>query len=165
MSALSLAALLTEAPDSAELPQSVELLLTEPLAPPTYDNLKKLRQLGLLHADALFALVGQAPIDPTGLAQALLRQIPTGWAFSVIDFTLVRVLARNAQQQVSAALRVDLLSDAVAALVLNQAKQLTVFRSLLTSATPDPLAAVQALCDDALAASVREAANVPASAP
>ena len=141
---------------SDEPPLDVFFRITTMPPPAAFENLKKLRRLGILNGEALLALIAQAPIDPINLMGTLMHVMPDGWAFSAIDFSMFRVLARNAKKAVSAALRVDLMGGAIQALVLNKANQLTEFRTLEVTPGEDSLPKIQTLCDEALLASKRE---------
>lgn len=138
-------------------PLVVELTLGDHPTPSVAKNLDRLRKLGILSGDALFALIGQAPIDPINLMATLMQMNPDGWAFSAIDFSMVRVLARTAKKEVSAALRVDLMGSAVSSLVLNKANQLTIHKTLEVEPGEGSLEQIKELCDDAILASKREA--------
>jgi hypothetical protein len=130
--------------------------LTEHPTPGVTKNLAKLQKLGILSADAILAIVGQAPIDPINLMTTLMSMHPEGWAFSAIDFSMVRVLARTPKKAVSAALRVDLMGGAISSLVLNKANQLTIHKTLDVEPRDGMLEQIQALCDDAVQAAQRE---------
>lgn len=139
-----------------------ELVLTEHPSPSVVKNLAKLQKLGILTGDALMALVGQAPIDPINLMATLMHMHPKGWAFSAIDFSMVRVLAKEARKKaVAAALRVDLMGTSIMALALNKANQLTAFRTLEVEARPDMMDQIQKLCDDAVEAARQEGHTIP----
>lgn len=138
-------------------PIVLEARLDENPSPAVLKNLAKLKKLGICTADAVLSIVAQAPIDPINLMSTLLRIQPDGWAFSALDFAMVRVLARTPNKAVAAALRVDLMGGAIAALVLNQANQLTVFRTLEVEPRESMLEEIQALCDEAVVAAKREA--------
>lgn len=71
-------------------------------------NLRHLKNLGVLSDETIWALVGQAPIDPIGLF-AVLRNRGT-WAFQPLDFTMLQILAKREGTPV-ALLRIDLMSD------------------------------------------------------
>jgi len=139
-----------------KLPLSVELTLSEYPTPSVVKNLAKLQKLGILTGEAVMSLVGQAPIDPINLMGTLMQMQPDGWAFSAIDFSMVRVLSRNPKKTVSAALRVDLMGTSISGLALNKAGQLTIFKTLEIEPGPDTLNNIQALCDETIAASARE---------
>lgn len=138
-------------------PFTVELMLTEHPTPSVTKNLAKLQKLGILSGDAIMALVGQAPIDPINLMATLMQMNPDGWAFSAIDFSMVRILARTSKKAVSAALRVDLMGSAISSLVLNKADQLTIHKTLEVEPGEGTLAQIKALCDEAVLAAKREA--------
>lgn len=137
-------------------PFTVEVVLAEHPTPSVTKNLAKLQKLGILTGDSIMSLVGQAPIDPINLMGTLLQMQPDGWAFSAIDFSMVRVLARNTKKMVVAALRVDLMGTSISGLALNKAGQLTIFKTLEVEPGPDTLNKIQALCDETIAASARE---------
>ena len=151
-----LAAVDTDEVFNLKLPLVVELTMTEHPTPSVVKNLAKLDKLGILTADALMAIIGQAPIDPVNLMATLMSMNAEGWAFSAIDFSMVRVLARTPKKGVAAALRVDLMSNALSTLVLNKANQLTLYKTLEVEPSDTMLQQIQALCDDAVAASKRE---------
>ncbi len=130
--------------------------LTEHPSPGVTKNLAKLQKLGILSADAIMALVGQAPIDPINLMSTLMSMHPDGWAFSAVDFSMIRVLARTSKKAVSAALRVDLMGGAITSLVLNKANQLTIHKTLEVEPRDGMLEEIQSLCDDAIQAAQRE---------
>ncbi len=130
-------------------------------APPTLlERLAKLDRIGLLNGDVLMSLIAQAPIDPLNLFATIQQASPGEWAFSGIDFGVVRVLARTVAGGVAAAVRIDLMDSSVNTLVLNQAGQLTPFQRY------DPmgddhketniLENIQMMCDAAVVASIRE---------
>jgi hypothetical protein len=151
-----------EAP--SESPVAVELVLKDGVPPPLLERFAKLQRLGLLNGDVLLSMIAQAPIDPLGVVTHLMAAEPTGWVFSAIDCSIVRVLARNTEQQVSAAMRIDLLDDTVETLVVNKARQLTPFQrfetlSECTQREPGPwiLSRVKQLADEAIVAALREA--------
>jgi hypothetical protein len=131
--------------------------LSEHPSPGVTKNLAKLQKLGILSADAVLALVGQAPIDPINLMSTLMHMHPEGWAFSAVDFSMVRVLARTSKKTVSAALRVDLMGGAITSLVLNKANQLTIHKTLEVEPIEGMLEQIQKLCDDAVESAEREA--------
>jgi hypothetical protein len=137
-------------------PFIIELKVSEHLSPSVIKNLAKLKKLGVCNADAVLSILGQAPVDPINLMGTLMQQQPDGWAFSAIDFSMIRVLARNAKKAVSAALRVDLMSTSISGLALNKAGQLTIFKTLEVEPGPNTLNDIQTLCDETIAASVRE---------
>jgi len=89
---------------------AVALGVAAATTPRVLENLRRLRRLDLLTDEVVWALVGQAPIDPLGLYGALKHH--GVWAFSPIDFTVVQVLAKKGALPV-AAMRVDLLSNDV----------------------------------------------------
>lgn len=138
--------------------REVTLRLRDHAPPSLLERLAKLDRMGLLNGDVLMSLIAQAPIDPLNLFSAIQQTSPDGWAFSGIDFGVVRVLARTSAGGVAAAIRIDLMDSSVSTLVLNQAGQLTPFHRF----EPDPaegdhiLLRVQAMCDAAVAAAVRE---------
>ena len=96
--------------DAAEL--VLEMPLTQPPAPEAFRNLSRFEQLGLLTGDTILSLIAQAPVDPLGLYAALRETAPDGWVFSALDFSVVRILARD-EHGVRASIRIDLLSDDV----------------------------------------------------
>jgi len=138
------------------LPIDLDMRLSEHPTPSVLQNLAKLKRLGILSAEAVMALVGQAPIDPVNLMGTLMHHEPNGWAFSAIDFSMMRVLARNKKKAVSAAIRVDLMSNVIAGLALNKAGQLTIFKTLEVEPGPDSMANIQRLCDETVDAAQRE---------
>ena len=87
---------------------AVALQVAAATTPRVLENLRRLRRLDLLTDEVVWALVGQAPIDPLGLYGALKNH--GVWAFSPLDFTVVQVLAKKGALPV-AAMRVDLLSN------------------------------------------------------
>src|ERR1700685_3745976 len=89
-------------------PIQIAMELSEPPTPSVLKNLARLNKLGICTPEAIMSLVGQAPIEPINLMVTLMRLQPGGWAFSAIDFSMIRVLARN-KKTVSAAIRVDLM--------------------------------------------------------
>ena len=138
-------------------PIDIEMLLDEHPSPSVLKNLAKLKKLGICTPEAVMSLVGQAPIDPINLMGTLMQMHPDGWAFSAVDFSMVRVLAQTPKKAVSAALRVDLMSTAISGLALNKAGQLTIFRTLEVEPGPDTMDKIQALCDETIEAAAREA--------
>jgi hypothetical protein len=140
--------------------REVTLQLRDHAPPSLLERLAKLDRMGLLNGDVLMSLIAQAPIDPLNLFVTLQQTVPDGWVFSGIDFGVVRVLARNAAGNVSAALRVDLMDSSVSTLVLNQAGQLTQFdRYEPDPASGEVLKRIQTMTDVAIVASVRESAQ------
>jgi hypothetical protein len=139
-----------------EFPVDMDMPLSEPLAETALENLGKLKRLGILSADAIMSIVGQAPIDPVNLMGTLMHHDPAGWVFSAIDFSMMRVLARNQKKAVSAAIRVDLMSNVIAGLALNKADQLTIFKTFAVEPGPDSMANIQRLCDETIEAAERE---------
>ncbi len=142
----------------------VEMPLRDIVPAQLLSRLSKLDRMGLLSGDVIMSLVMQAPIDPLGLAELLMRQTD-GWVFSSVDCSIVRVLVRAADKAVAAAVRVDLIDDSVEALVLNQARQLTSYKrietmDLVAKRAPGEwlLVEVQKLCDEATLAAARESA-------
>lgn len=133
--------------------------ITEPPPEAALKNLKTMQRLGILNAEGLMALVAAAPIDPINLAGTLVKIMPEGWVFSAVDFTLMRVLSRDAKKQVEAALRVDLIGgDAIMALARDKNGRLVEFRTLVIEpGKKDQLDAVQTLCAETIAAAKREA--------
>jgi hypothetical protein len=138
-------------------PIILEARLDENPSPAVLKNLAKLKKLGVCTADAVMSIIGQAPIDPVNLMATLMQMNPEGWAFSAIDFSMVRVLARTPKKAVSAALRVDLMGSAISSLVLNKANQLTIYKTLEVEAGEGMLEKIQTLCDEAVLAAKREA--------
>ncbi len=138
-------------------PITIEDALDDTPSPAVFKNLAKLKKLGICTMDAVMALVGQAPIDPVNLMGTLMQANPEGWAFSAIDFSMVRVLSRTAKKTVAAALRVDLMSNVIATLVLNKANQLTIYKTLEVEPREGMMEQIQALCDEAVVAAKREA--------
>lgn len=140
--------------------REVTLQLRDHAPPSLLERLAKLDRIGLLNGDVLMSLIAQAPIDPLNLFATIQQANPGEWAFSGIDFGVVRVLARTGAGGVAAAIRIDLMDSSVSTLVLNQANQLTPFQRY----EPDPAAGsilgrIQAMCDAAIAAAVRESAQ------
>ena len=143
--------------NDGELPVNLVVPDITAMPPPqAIENLKKLKRFGILNTDTLLSLVAQAPIDPINLMGTLLNIMPDGWAFSAFDFSMLRVLSRNKIKAVSAALRVDLMGDTIMSLALNKAGQLTAFKQLEVTPSPDMLDKIQALCDETVAAALRE---------
>lgn len=143
----------------------LELDLRDHAPPGLLERLAKLDRIGLLNGDTLMSIVAQAPIDPLNLFSVIRQASPGEWAFSAIDFGVVRVLARDGRKNVSAAIRIDLMDSSITMLVMNQAGQLTPFRRY----EPDSergikvLEQVQALCDEAIQAAARESVLAPRS--
>jgi hypothetical protein len=134
-----------------------DFLITEPLPEAAIKNLKAMRRLGILTPEGIMALVAAAPIDPINLAGTLMKMMPDGWVFSSVDFTLMRVLSRDAKKQVEAALRVDLIGgDAIMALARDRSGRLVEFRTVQIESGKNQLDAVQQLCAEAIAAARRE---------
>ena len=105
---------------------AVALEVAAATTPRVLENLRRLRRLDLLTDEVVWALVGQAPIDPLGVYGALK---PRGaWAFSPLDFTVVQVLAKQGAMPV-AAMRIDLLSNELVFVAL-EAGQLVVHARL-----------------------------------
>lgn len=138
------------------LPIDLEMRLSERPTPSVFKNLAKLKKLGICTPEAIMSLVGQAPIDPINLMATLMQMAPDSWRFSPIDFSMMRVLARTSKKTVSAALHVDLMGASISGLALNQAGRLTIFKTLEVKPGPDTLNNIQALCDETVAAAVRE---------
>jgi len=141
---------------------TVEMPLADIVPSQLLMRLAKLQRLNLLSGDVLMSLVMQAPVDPLGLIELLMAQIP-GWVFSSVDCSVLRVLARTEDKAVAAAIRIDLLDDSVETLVINREKQLTSYKKYDTLAAcekrqPGPwiLEQVQKLCDEAMQAAARE---------
>lgn len=138
-------------------PLLLELRVVEEPPPKTADNLRRMHKLGILNADALLALVAQAPIDPVNLMGTLMRLMPDGWAFSAYDFSMMRVLARDAKKTVSAAMHVDLLGgDKIKFLARNRAGQLVEYKEFVVQPSAETWDAVQALIAETIAAAERE---------
>lgn len=133
----------------------IELNLTDHPPPQLLKQLAKLQRIGLLNGDALMSIIAQAPIDPLNLFAAIHQMSPGEWAFSAIDFGVVRVLARDANSNVAAAVRIDLMDSSVTTLVVNQAGQLTTFQRYEPDGTKI-LEKIQTMCDQAIHAAVRE---------
>lgn len=127
-------------------------------APPSLlERLAKLERIGLLNGDVLMSLIAQAPIDPLNLFATIQQTSPGEWVFSGIDFGVVRVLARTSAKRVAAAIRIDLMDSSISTLVLSQAGQLTPYQRYEPDpATGDVLVRVQAMCDAAVSAAIRE---------
>jgi hypothetical protein len=89
---------------------AVSLEVDAVTTPRVLENLRRLRRLDLLTDEVIWALVGQAPIDPLGLYGALKQR--GVWAFSPLDFTVVQVLAKKGPTPV-AVMKVDLVSNDV----------------------------------------------------
>jgi hypothetical protein len=152
----ALAAYDTDEVFDLSLPVDLEFRLSERPTPSVLKNLAKLKKLGICTPEAIMSLVGQAPIDPINLMWTLMQMHPDGWRFSAIEFTMMRVLARTSKKTVSAALHVDLMGTSISGLALNKAGQLTIFKTLEVEPGPDTLTNIQTLCDETIAASVRE---------
>lgn len=139
-------------------PLLLELRVTEEPPPKAADNLCRMHKLGILNADALLALVAQAPIDPVNLMGTLMRLLPDGWAFSAYDFSMMRVLARDAKKAVTAAMHVDLLAgDKIKFLARNRAGQLVEYKEYAVEPSNETWNTVQALIVETVAAAEREA--------
>lgn len=139
----------------------VILQLRDHAPPALLERLAKLDRIGLLNGDVLMSLISQAPIDPLNLFATIQQNSPGAWVFSGIDFGVVRVLARNAAGNVTAAVRIDLMDSGVSTMVLNQAGQLTLFGNhYAPERGEDILQRIQAMCDAAIVASARESAQV-----
>ena len=151
-----LAAVETDEVFSHKPPMTIQLTLKDHLTPSVAKNLAKLEKLGILGGDAIMALVGQAPIDPINLMATLMSMDPQGWAFSAVDFSMVRVLARTPKKTVLAALRVDLMGSAISALALNKANQLTIYKTLEIEPRESMFDEINALCLDVVVAAKRE---------
>lgn len=139
--------------------REVVLRLRDHASPTLLERLAKLDRIGLLNGDVLMSLISQAPIDPLNLFSTIQQNSPGEWVFSGIDFGVVRVLARNSAGNVAAAVRIDLMDSSVSTLVLNKSGQLTPFRRY-EPAGSGILAHIQTMCDEAIAAAVRESAQV-----
>lgn len=135
-----------------------DFLLTEEISPQALTNLVKLKRLGILTGDTFMALLGVAPIDPINLMGTLMRLVPDGWRFSAIDFSMVRVIARDGQA-VSAAMRVDLMGDSIMFLARNRAGQLTPYKTYEVKPSEKTWDEVQALIAETVAAAAREASK------
>ena len=86
-----------------EFPVAIdEFRLADPPPEAAIKNLKTMQRLGILNAEGIMALIAQAPIDPINLAGSLIKMMPTGWVFSAVDFTMMRVLSRDDRKQVDA---------------------------------------------------------------
>lgn len=145
--------------EDIEFPARVDdFKIAEPPPEAALKNLKTMQKLGILSAEGIMALVAQAPIDPINLAGTLMKIMPEGWVFSAIDFTLMRVLSRDAKKQIEAALRVDLISgNAIMALARDKGGRLVEFRTLVIEPEKqNQLDAIQTLCAETIAASRRE---------
>lgn len=139
-------------------PLMLQLAVTEEPPPRTAENLLKLSKLGILNADTVMALIGQAPIDPVNLVGTLRRLLPTGWVFSSIDFAMMRVLAQD-KRVVVAAMHVDLMGNVIKFLARNAAGQLTVYKEYTVEPSPTTWDEVQALIHETVAAANREAST------
>lgn len=138
-------------------PVMVQLVLNEEPPPRVQDNLQKLQKLGLLGADVLLSIVGQAPIDPVNLAGTLKRLIPDGWVFSPIDFAIVRAIGRDERSNaIIAVMHVDLMGDTIKFLAMNQADQLTIYKEYQVKPSPTTWDEVQALIHETVGAAKRE---------
>ena len=133
--------------------------ILEPPPEKALKNFKTMQKLGILSAEGILGLIAAAPIDPINLAGTLMTMMPDGWVFSAVDFTLMRVLSRDAKKQVEAALRVDLIGgDAIMALSRDKNGRLVEYRTLtIEPGKANQLDAVQTLCADTIAAARREA--------
>lgn len=135
----------------------VELELSDDAPPGLLERLAKLDRLGLLNGDALMSIVAQAPIDPLNLFAALRAASPATWVFSAIDFGAMRILSRDDQGCVSAALRIDLMDSSVTTLAVNGVGQLTPHKRYEPDGKgPAMLDRIQAMCDEAITAAARE---------
>ena len=146
--------------DSPDLPVDVRGISLESVPPiSALENLKKMHRMGILHGDAIFSLIAQAPIDPLNLMGTLLGALPEGWTFSAQDFAMVRVLSQGSKKLVAAAIQVDLLGSTVITYARNRANQLVMFDMIdATKETGDGLLdKIQRLCDETVAAAAREA--------
>jgi hypothetical protein len=133
----------------------VEMDIQDAATPRLVTALAKLKRLGLLNGDAIMSIVAQAPVDPLNLAGVIMDRQPAGWTFSAVDCSLVRVLARSEKNAVSAAVRIDLLDNAVDTLVANKARQLTIYKHYEPEGS-SILDDVQKMCDEAVQAAARE---------
>lgn len=134
----------------------IGIVAKEAPPPAALENMLKLRRLGILNGDGLLALVAQAPIDPINLMGTLMRLMPEGWAFSAIDFSMVRVLA-GSKQAVDAAMHVDLLvGDAIKFLARSKEGKLALYKEHRVIPGSDAWAIVQGLMAETVAAAERE---------
>ncbi len=139
-------------------PVLLEMRVDEEPPPQAMENLRKLGKLGILNAGALFAIVGQAPIDPVNLVGTLMRLLPDGWVFSQYDFAMMRVLARSPSNAnvIIAAMHVDLMGDVIKFLALSKGGKLTVYKELKVEPSPTTWDTVQALMLETVEAAKRE---------
>jgi hypothetical protein len=159
MTTLSLQDLLDTETQTA-FPLLIEMPVTEEPPPKALENLTKLGKLGILNADTLMALVAQAPIDPVNLAGTLMRLMPDGWVFSAIDFSMIRVLAKD-KRVVAAAMHVDLMGSTIKFLARNSAGQLTSYKDYDVTPGEKTWDDVQLLIRETIAAADRENAAQP----
>ena len=151
-----LAAIDTDQVFELKVPLDVTLHVREHPSPHAFKNLEKLRRLGICTGDAVLSILAQAPIDPINLMATLMRTHPIGWTFSVVDFSMARVIARTSKNAVMAALHVDLMSSTISGLALNAARQLTIFKTLEVDARPSMLKEIAKLEEEAIIAAQRE---------
>jgi len=101
-----------------ELEQGAVVLRVDGSTPSkVIENLRRLHRLDLLTDEAIWSLVGQAPVDPLGVYGALRHW--GVWAFSPLDFTVVQVLAKKGAMPV-AVMRVDLMSNEIVFVALER---------------------------------------------
>jgi len=123
--------------DADEIEDSLVTLRVRGSDPPNaVEKLRHLDRLGLLTDEVVWALVGQAPIDPLGIYGAM-KDVGV-WAFSPIDFTVVQVLAKKGPKPV-ALMRLDLMSNDIVFVVL-RGGQLVEHKTLEAQAVVDKLA-------------------------
>lgn len=138
----------------------VGIVAREAPPPAAVENLIKLKRLGILNGDGLLSLIAQAPIDPLNLMGTLMRLMPEGWAFSAIDFSMVRVLSGD-KQVVDAAMHVDLLAgDSIKFLTRSRSGKLVLYKEHKVTPDPNAWAVVQGLMAEAVAAAAREKTDV-----
>lgn len=143
-----------------DLPLSLKgITLTAPPPPSALENLLKLQKLGILNGDTLLSLVGQAPIDPINLMSTLMRVLPEGWAFSSIDFSMMRTLARDAKGGTQAAMHVDLMGNTIKFLARNRAGQLVVYKDYEVTPGPQTLDEINTLIKQTTEAADRESVS------
>lgn len=139
------------------LPATLELTITEDFPPRAVENLQKMKRLGILNASTLMSLVAQAPLDPINLMGTLMQLLPDGWAFSAVDFSMMRVIASE-KKTVTAAMHVDLLvGNVIKFLARNKADQLVVYKDFVVTPAPDTWDRVQAMMSETIGAAEREA--------
>lgn len=138
------------------LPAQLTLTITEELPPRAVENLQKMQKLGILGASTLMSLVAQAPLDPINLMGTLMQLMPDGWAFSAVDFSMMRVISRD-KKMVLSAMHVDLLAgNVIKFLARNQAGQLVAYKDFVVTPAPDTWDQVQAMINETAAAAERE---------